>query len=60
MRIKSLIVFLLNDSYLLSFYDDLQVKPKTLHKINEKEKMHNTESELYNKRFKNYYDEYNK
>ena len=36
------------------------MKPKTLHKIKEKEKMYNTESELYNKRFKNYYDEYNK
>ena len=28
-------------------------------KIKEKEKVHNTVSKLYNKRFENYYDEYN-
>ena len=51
-------------SYLLSFYDDLEklVRMKTtkLDKINVKERVYNTVGELYNKRFENYYDEYNK
>ena len=36
------------------------MKPTKLDKIKEKEKVYNTVSELYNKRFDNYYDEYNK
>ena len=51
-------------SYLLIFYVDLQklikMKPQKLDKIKEKEKVYNTLSELYNKRFENCYDEYNK
>ena len=46
-------------SYLLNVYDDLQklikMKPINLGKIKEKEKVHNIVSELYNKRFENYY-----
>ena len=34
--------------------------PIKLDKIKEKEKVYRTVSELYNKRFKNYYDKYNK
>ena len=36
------------------------MKLTSLVKIKEKEKVHNTASELYNKRFENYYSEYNK
>ena len=35
----------------------IKMKPTKLGKI--KEKVYNTASELYNKRFENYYDEYN-
>ena len=35
-----------------------QIKPKNLGKIKEKEKVHDTMSELYHKRFENYYVEY--
>ena len=34
------------------------MKPRSLGKKKEKEKVHNTVSKLYNKRFKNYYDQY--
>ena len=34
------------------------MKPKKLGKIKEKENVYNKVSELYNKRFENYYDEY--
>ena len=36
------------------------MNPIKLDKIKEKEKVYRTVSELYNKRFKNYYDKYNK
>ena len=36
------------------------MKPKKIDKIKEKENVYNTVSELYNKRFENYYDENNK
>ena len=36
----------------------IDMKPINLSKIKEKEKVYNTVSELHNKRFKNYYDEY--
>ena len=36
------------------------MKSLKLDKTKEKEKLHNTMSELYKKRFENYYDEYNK
>ena len=35
------------------------MKPTNLVKIKEREKVYNTVSELYNKRFENYYDKYN-
>ena len=50
-------------SYLLKFSNNLQklikMKPTNLDKIKEKERVYNTVSELYNKRFRNYYDDYN-
>ena len=49
-------------SYLLNFYENLQkiikMKPTKLGKI--KEKVYNIVSELYNKRFEKFYNEYNK
>ena len=36
------------------------MKPIKLDKIKENEKLYNKVSELYNKRFENYYDEYHK
>ena len=49
-------------SYLLSFYDNLEkwikMKLRNLAKKKEKEKVYNTKSELYNKRFENYYGQY--
>ena len=38
----------------------IKMKPTKLDKIKEKEKVHNTVSELHNTRFENYYHEYNK
>ena len=50
-------------SYLLIFYDELQnlfkMKPLNLGQIKEKVKNYNTASELCNKRFENYCNEYN-
>ena len=37
----------------------IKMKPKNVSKIKEKEKVYNTESDLYNKRFENYYYEFN-
>ena len=50
-------------SYLLNFYDNLKkminMKPTNLGKIKEKVKVYNTVSELCNKSYKSYYDDYN-
>ena len=50
-------------SYLLNSYDNSQKlikrKPTKLGKIKEKEKGYNTVTELYKRRFENYFDEYN-
>ena len=35
------------------------MKPTNLGRVKENEKVYNTVSELYNKRFENYYNEYN-
>ena len=50
-------------SYLLNSYDNSQKlikrKPTKLGKIKEKEKGYNTVTELYKRRFENYFDKYN-
>ena len=61
--IKNLIAFpLIKILYVLNFYDEklIKVKSRSLGKIKEKEKMYNAVSELCNKIFENYHNEYNK
>ena len=56
--------FKLKYSDLLNFYGDLEkmikIKPTNLDKTKEKEKVHDTATELYNKSFENYYNQDNK
>ena len=60
---KNLIAFsLVKILYLLNFYDEnlIKVKSRSWDKIKKKEKVYNSMSELHNKRFESYHNEYNK